>query len=159
MPSMQHLLKVMTFWVSVPVLSEKTCCTWPSWSLRLVLRASAGMSCAVWYMCTSQPMKVLFPRWTNSALRKRARQAPPGAPGPRGGGRPGHSRDEQGHGHHDTEQDEEAPEDGEGLGGYAARELGLELPHLVPEAEGQRQGDKHQGQEDLFRGSGARGGV
>lgn len=44
-PPMQHFLKVMMFWVSVPVLSEKTYCTWPSWSLRLVLRALAGWSC------------------------------------------------------------------------------------------------------------------
>lgn len=45
-PLTQHFLKLMMFCVRVPVLSEKMYSIWPSWSLRLVLLASAGMSLA-----------------------------------------------------------------------------------------------------------------
>ena len=88
---------------------------------------------------------------------------PPLPPGSAEGGarRPRGSQDEHGHGHHDAEQDEEAPEDEEGLGGLAAHVLGrhvvvlgLELPHLVPEAQGQDRGDYHHGQKDLRGGWG-----
>lgn len=44
LPLMEHLLKTMMFWVSVPVLSLKTYFIWPSSSFSVVVRASAGVS-------------------------------------------------------------------------------------------------------------------
>lgn len=67
-PLMQHLLKVITFWVKVPVLSEKMYSTWPSWSPRLALLACAGASFSGQYISRSQLMKKLFTRETNSNL-------------------------------------------------------------------------------------------
>lgn len=47
----------MTFWVSVPVLSEKTYSTWPSSSFRVVVRASAGVCFFTQNIFLSQLMK------------------------------------------------------------------------------------------------------
>ena len=54
---MEHLLKTMMFWVRVPVLSEKMYSTWPSSSLRVVVRASAGVRFFVQNIFLSQLMK------------------------------------------------------------------------------------------------------
>lgn len=54
---MEHLLKTMMFCVRVPVLSEKTYSTWPSSSLSVVVRASAGVRRRAQNIFLSQLMK------------------------------------------------------------------------------------------------------
>lgn len=73
-------------------------------------------------------MKMLFPRYMNSALQTGDGHVPAHCPAaePGWGGRacgPEDSQDEHGHGHHDTEQDEEGPENQEDLSGQAVYTL------------------------------------
>lgn len=67
---MEHLLKTMMFWVSVPVLSEKMNSTWPSSSFRVVVRAWAAVPIGLWYIFRSQLMKWLWPSRRTSTLMK-----------------------------------------------------------------------------------------
>mmetsp|Transcript_7012 Transcript_7012/g.17725 ORF Transcript_7012/g.17725 Transcript_7012/m.17725 type:complete len:470 (-) Transcript_7012:1003-2412(-) len=70
-PPMEHSRNTMRFCVSVPVLSEKTCCTMPSSSLRLEVRASMGRSVGAWYMSRSYWKNLAWMTRVNSALMYR----------------------------------------------------------------------------------------
>ena len=69
-PAMQHCLKSRWFCVRVPVLSLSRCPTWPSCSLREVLRAWAGLSFFSQRISKSQLMKRLCTTWTTSNLEE-----------------------------------------------------------------------------------------
>lgn len=56
-PFMLHLLKVITFCVRVPVLSEKMYWIWPSSSFNVVVRALADVCDFSWYIFSSQFIK------------------------------------------------------------------------------------------------------
>lgn len=56
-PLMEHLLKVMMFWVRVPVLSLKMYSTCPSSSFSVVVRASAAVLLRLQNILRSQLMK------------------------------------------------------------------------------------------------------
>ena len=54
---MDALKNSITLRVRVPVLSVRTVLTMPSSSLRLDVRATAGVSLSGWYIARSRPMK------------------------------------------------------------------------------------------------------
>jgi len=57
---MLHLKNSITLRVSVPVLSDSTVVTIPSSSLRLLVRATAGVSLASSYISRSPAMKTML---------------------------------------------------------------------------------------------------